>query len=81
MTARNKAPTHRRIGIAAILSLLFVCAPGTAQTARAADGEGIAFKRIPIQFIAAPGEPMPPVEGCRKQDYAVLFVIGIAIDG
>ena len=29
-------------------------------------------------FPVAPGVPMPPVEGCNKQDYAVLFVIGVA---
>jgi hypothetical protein len=23
---------------------------------------------------------MPPVEGCNKQDYAVLIVIGVAAD-
>jgi hypothetical protein len=28
-------------------------------------------------FRVAPGAPMPPVPGCAKQDYAVLFVIGI----
>jgi len=27
-------------------------------------------------FRVAPGEPMPPVDGCAKQDYAVLIVIG-----
>jgi hypothetical protein len=29
-------------------------------------------------FRVAPGRPMPPVEGCNKQDYAVLIVIGVA---
>ena len=29
-------------------------------------------------FPVAPGAPMPPIEGCSKQDYAVLFVIGVA---
>jgi len=29
-------------------------------------------------FRVAPGRPMPPVDGCRKQDYAVLIVIGVA---
>ncbi len=29
-------------------------------------------------FRVAPGAAMPPVEGCEKQDYAVLFVIGVA---
>jgi hypothetical protein len=28
-------------------------------------------------FPVAPGAPMPPVEGCRKQDYEVLIVIGM----
>lgn len=29
-------------------------------------------------FPVTPGGLMPPVEGCNKQDYAVLFVIGVA---
>ena len=29
-------------------------------------------------FRVAPGKAMPPVDGCNKQDYAVLIVIGIA---
>jgi hypothetical protein len=28
-------------------------------------------------FPVTPGAPMPPVEGCAKQDYAVLFVIAV----
>jgi hypothetical protein len=32
-------------------------------------------------FPVAPGGPMPPVEGCNKQDYEVLIVIGMAVDG
>ena len=31
-------------------------------------------------FPIAPGGEMPPVEGCKKQDYSVLFVIGVAVD-
>jgi hypothetical protein len=30
-------------------------------------------------FPVAPGGPMPPVEGCNKQDYEVLIVIGMAV--
>jgi hypothetical protein len=30
-------------------------------------------------FPVVPGGPMPAVEGCSKQDYAVLFVIGVAV--
>ena len=30
-------------------------------------------------FPVAPGSPMPPVESCNKQDYAVLIVIGVAV--
>lgn len=30
-------------------------------------------------FPVAPGGVMPPVAGCEKQDYAVLFVVGIAV--
>jgi len=32
-------------------------------------------------FPVAPGAVMPPVEGCRKQDYSVLIVIGVAEGG
>jgi hypothetical protein len=31
-------------------------------------------------FRVAPGRPMPPVDDCNKQDYAVLIVIGVAAD-
>jgi hypothetical protein len=31
-------------------------------------------------FPVAPGGVMPPVEGCKKQDYAVLFVIAVAAE-
>lgn len=31
-------------------------------------------------FRVSPGAPMPPVEGCNKQDYAVLFVIGMVVE-
>ena len=30
-------------------------------------------------FPVAPGGAMPPVEGCTKQDYAVLIVIGVDV--
>jgi hypothetical protein len=32
----------------------------------------------PKAFPVTPGAPMPEVEGCQKQDYAVLFVVGKA---
>ena len=32
-------------------------------------------------FQVAAGEPMPPIPGCNKQDYAVLVVIGLPKDG
>ena len=31
-------------------------------------------------FPVAPGGTMPPVEGCEKKDYAVIFVIGVALE-
>jgi hypothetical protein len=31
-------------------------------------------------FPVAPGGAMPPVEGCTKQDYAVLIVIGLGVE-
>lgn len=39
------------------------CSPAKAQSA---------------SFPVRPGAAMPPVEGCNKQDYAVLLVIGVA---
>lgn len=34
----------------------------------------------PSAFPVTPGAPMPPVEGCHKQDYAVLIVLGVAVE-
>lgn len=31
-------------------------------------------------FPVSPGAAMPPVQGCSKQDYAVLIVIGVGVD-
>jgi len=31
-------------------------------------------------FPVSPGAVMPPVAGCHKQDYAVLFIVAEAID-
>jgi hypothetical protein len=31
-------------------------------------------------FRVTPGEPMPSVAGCNKQDYAVFIVVGLPID-
>ena len=31
-------------------------------------------------FPVTPGAAMPPVEGCKKQDYEVLIVIGMVKD-
>ncbi len=31
-------------------------------------------------FKVAPGAPMPPVAGCRKQDYSVLIVVAVETD-
>jgi hypothetical protein len=31
-------------------------------------------------FPVVPGGVMPPVEGCNKQDYAVLFIVGVAVE-
>jgi hypothetical protein len=45
-------------------------------------GDGSCFQaNVPkTAFPVAPGGAMPPVEGCEKQDYAVVFVIGVALD-
>jgi hypothetical protein len=31
-------------------------------------------------FPVAPGGAMPPVEGCKKQDYTVLIVIAVSVE-
>jgi hypothetical protein len=31
-------------------------------------------------FPVTPGGPMPPVDGCHKLDYAVLFIVAEAVD-
>lgn len=31
-------------------------------------------------FPVSPGHSMPVISGCRKQDYAVLFVVGVAVE-
>ncbi len=31
-------------------------------------------------FRVAPGTSMPQVDGCKKQDYSVLFVVAVAVD-
>ncbi|GJL62419.1 MAG: hypothetical protein NPIRA04_10730 [Nitrospirales bacterium] len=31
-------------------------------------------------FPVNPGGAMPPVDGCKKQDYAVLFVVAVAVE-
>ena len=41
-------------------------------------GEGSPANVRRAAFPVAPGATMPPVEGCEKQDYAVVFVIGVA---
>jgi len=39
------------------------------------------FKAIErVKNPVAPGEAMPLVEGCTKQDYAVLIVIGVGVE-
>ncbi|MGI9499267.1 MAG: hypothetical protein ACR2P3_04470 [Geminicoccaceae bacterium] len=48
-------------------------------TPATADGSCSPAKAPRSAFRVTPGAPMPPVEGCDKLDYAVLFVIGIAV--
>ena len=45
-----------------------------------ADGEGCTpASANRSQFPVTPGSLMPGVQGCQKQDYAVLFVIGVEV--
>jgi len=44
----------------------------------AAGGESCSPAKAQMaSFPVAPGASMPPVEGCNKQDYEVLIVIGM----
>merc|ERR1712061_109816 len=45
----------------------------------AAGGSCTPSKASQADFPVTPGAPMPNVDGCNKQDYAVLFVIGVAV--
>lgn len=48
---------------------------------RPAAGAACSPAAVPDEgFPVDPGAEMPPVKGCGKQDYAVLFVIGVAVD-
>ena len=49
-------------------------------TPAASDNSCSPAKAQMTAFPVAPGGPMPPVEGCNKQDYDVLIVIGMAVD-
>lgn len=46
-----------------------------------ASGDGSPARAQRNAFPVAPGETMPVIAGCEKQDYAVIFVIGVAVDG
>jgi hypothetical protein len=46
----------------------------------AEDGSCSPAKARQAVFPVAPGAAMPPVEGCRKQDYSVLIVIGVSAE-
>jgi hypothetical protein len=50
-------------------------------TPAAADGDCAPSTARADEFPVEPGAAMPPVDGCHKQDYAVLFVIGVAPAG
>jgi hypothetical protein len=43
-------------------------------------GEGSPARVPRTAFPVAPGATMPPVEGCEKTDYAVIFVIGVDLE-
>jgi hypothetical protein len=49
-------------------------------TPTTSDGSCSPAKAQQAAFPVTPGATMPPVEGCNKQDYAVLFVIGVAVE-
>jgi len=49
-------------------------------TPTAGDGSCSPANAPQMSFPVEPGAAMPPVEGCNKQDYAVLLVIGVAVE-
>ncbi len=49
-------------------------------TPAAGEGSCSPAKAQQAAFPVAPGAVMPPVAGCKKQDYAVLFVTGVALE-
>ena len=51
-------------------------------TPAANDSRGCSPEKAPSgAFPVEPGASMPSIEGCNKQDYAVLFLIGVAEEG
>jgi hypothetical protein len=49
-------------------------------TAATVGGSCLPSNATQTAFPVAPGGTMPPVEGCTKQDYAVLIVIGVGVE-
>ena len=49
-------------------------------TSSASDGSCSPANAQITAFPVTPGGPMPPVTGCNKQDYTVLFLVGVAVD-
>lgn len=49
-------------------------------TPAAGDGSCSPANAPQMSFPVEPGAVMPAVEGCNKQDYAVLLVIGVAVE-
>jgi len=49
-------------------------------TPATSDGSCSPAKAQQTEFPVSPGAAMPPVESCNKQDYAVLLVIGVAVE-
>jgi hypothetical protein len=47
-------------------------------TPGAAAGPCSPAKAQKAAFPVRPGAPMPPVEGCNKQDYSVFIVVAVA---
>ena len=48
-------------------------------TPAAGEGSCSPYNAQSSWFPVTPGGPMPPVDGCNKQDYTVLFVIGVGV--
>ncbi len=64
---------------ASLIDVTHLACRSARYTPAAGDGSCSPAKTQKAAFPVSPGASMPPVEGCNKKDYSVLFVIGLAV--